>query len=185
MTDKLISQDSEIWKPIPDYEGLYEVSNLGRIKSIPKKVKNSSGSFRFLPEKNKKIYTNRNGYKIVNLSKNNKSKTHTVHRLVAKAFIGDSDMHIDHINNIKTDNRLENLQYCTARENTIKSCMSSYDDRYLSFNKVSKQWVFSIHIKGIRKNIKYSKRKEDCIKSRDVFLKENPQYDIRDCFKLN
>ena len=83
----------EIWKPIKNYEGLYEVSNLGRVRSLDRITKytnrhgNESSQFRQGEIKNQ--CDNGNGYKIVNLYKNNKGKTFYVHRLVVEAFRGE------------------------------------------------------------------------------------------------
>lgn len=95
----------EIWKDIPNYEGLYQVSNLGNVRSVKR---NSQ----------KKPFKNHSGYLRVNLFKNGKGVKHSVHRLVLLGFIGESDLHVNHINAIKDDNRLENLEYVTPKENS-------------------------------------------------------------------
>ena len=73
----------EIWKDIKGYENLYKISNLGRVKSVPKK----NGRFHQKKEIIMKQFDNRHGYLCLSLSKNNKWKTYTVHRLVANAFL--------------------------------------------------------------------------------------------------
>lgn len=101
---------NEIWKDIKDYPN-YMVSNLGRVKSVNyNKTKK---------EKILKEIKIRNGYLYVNLCKNGKVKKHQVHRLVAQAFMPNPDNkpHIDHINTNRTDNRVENLRWCTNKEN--------------------------------------------------------------------
>lgn len=92
----------EIWKPIIGYEGLYEVSNIGNIKNV---VTNTL---------KKQTITNW-GYLSVTLFKDGKGKKIKVHRIVMFAFVGEvsKDVEINHINEIKTDNRLTNLEYCT------------------------------------------------------------------------
>ena len=101
----------EIWKPIRDYEGLYEVSNLGRIKRL-ENDKNRK-------EKILKPYKNKLGYLCINLYRDNKVKQMYVHRLVAIAFIPNPENKpcIDHINTIRNDNRIENLRWVTYKEN--------------------------------------------------------------------
>ena len=102
---------NEIWKPIRDYEGLYEVSNLGRIKRL--------GNDKNRKEKILKPYKNKLGYLRVTLSKDNKVKYMFIHRLVAIAFIPNPENKpcIDHINAIPSDNRVENLRWATYKEN--------------------------------------------------------------------
>lgn len=101
----------EIWKPIRDYEGLYEVSNLGGIKRL-ENDKNRK-------EKILKPYKNKLGYLCINLCRDNKVKQMYVHRLVAIAFIPNPENKpcIDHINTIPNDNRVENLRWVTYKEN--------------------------------------------------------------------
>lgn len=106
----------EIWKDIKDYEGLYQVSNIGRVRRL-------KGYYC----KNDKIIKSRydkDGYLQICLSKNNKTKFFRVHRLVACAFIDnlENKLYINHINGIKDDNRVENIEWCTASENQ-KHCI--------------------------------------------------------------
>lgn len=101
----------EIWKPVIGYEGLYEVSNRGRVKSL-----------NYLRTGREKILKERihQGYNRVTLFKNGVGKEHAVHRLVWNAFKGPipKGLVINHLNEIKNDNRLCNLEICTSKENT-------------------------------------------------------------------
>ena len=101
----------EIWKEVPGYEGLYEVSNLGRVRSL---CYNHTGQTKVLkPHKNSK------GYLLAHLCKEGKKKFFIVHRLVAQAFLPNPDNlpEVNHRNEDKTDNRVDNIEFCTAKYN--------------------------------------------------------------------
>lgn len=98
------------WKPVKDYEGYYEVSNQGEIRRI--KAGKGARLGQCLRPK-----TARNGYREVVLAKDTVKTCKLVHRLVAEAFHGPSDLHVNHINSDKADNRAENLEWCTRSEN--------------------------------------------------------------------
>lgn len=101
----------EEWKEIKDYPN-YMVSNIGRVKSL--NFRGNTGK-----EHLRKIQKNRYGYSILALSKEGKQKGFTMHRLVYEAFVGKipQGMQVNHINEIKSDNRLENLNLMTPKEN--------------------------------------------------------------------
>ena len=109
--------DEEMWKPIKDYEGLYEISSLGRIKRIAGFRKSCRESKVIVQERILKPTKDRDGYLLVSLGK--KSGKLKVHRLVAQAFIPNPENLpcINHKNEIKTDNRVENLEWCTVKYN--------------------------------------------------------------------
>jgi len=110
----------EIWKPVKNYEGLYEVSNFGRVKALSRKwVTGWNNVTRAHSEFLLKPRTTRAGYLAVTLSKNKKASHHSVHRLVLQAFCGNSDLDCNHRDGVKTNNYLENLEYCTTRENIL------------------------------------------------------------------
>jgi hypothetical protein len=129
----------ENWKVIKEYPD-YKVSNLGRVKSF------KYGKERFL--KGGVVNT---GYICVCLSLNGKLKTKMVHQLVATAFLNHNTcgikLVVNHINFIKTDNRLENLEIVTNRENTNKKHLKS-TSKYIgvNWNKQSKKWASYIYI---------------------------------------
>ena len=113
----------EIWKPVIGYEGFYEVSSLGRLRSVDRIDVNTEGDKRLLSGKIIKLHKDSHGYLIAVISKNGVHKTVKIHRLVAMAFIPNPDCKrfVDHINTIRDDNRVENLRWVTARENNLNS----------------------------------------------------------------
>ena len=135
----------EIYKAIPGYEGLYEVSNMGNVKSI-----------QFNKEKILKPAKDGRGHLQVSLWNNSKFKRIKVHQLVAMAFLNHTPcgmkLVVDHINDIKTDNRLDNLQIITQRENVCKT-QGSYSSRYkgVTWFKLRNKWLAQIKINN--KNI--------------------------------
>lgn len=99
----------ELWRDIRGYEGIYQVSNLGRVRSL------KFGRVRILHQASLR------GYKRVGLSKDGVLKTYQVHRLVAEAFIPNADNkpQVDHINGMRDDNRSCNVRWTTAQENNL------------------------------------------------------------------
>lgn len=117
MKDYICPLDGEVWKPVKGYDGKYEVSNMGRIKSFSKKA-SKHGSLL-------KLYVHpSNGYAYVMLHHKGKSKHYRVHVLVMETFTdykSRDGLVIDHINCIKTDNRLSNLEAVTPRVNAQRA----------------------------------------------------------------
>ena len=118
--------DNEYWLKVPDFDGWYEVSNLGRIRSYQN----------FGHQKRKtpiilKPNLDRYGYLCLTLCNKGKHKQVTIHSIVAKAFLPkpSPNLQIDHINGIKTDNRVENLEWVTAKENTLRSVANGLKPR--------------------------------------------------------
>ena len=114
----------EIWKDIPEFEGKYQASNLGRIKSLERYVETYNGKNHCKKHIKEKILSSckrKNGYLAVGLSKNGKTKTFLIHILVMRTFNGYSNLEIDHRDCNKQNNCLSNLEYVTQQENTIRA----------------------------------------------------------------
>lgn len=124
--------DTEIWKDIPGYEWLYQASSLGRIKSLKRKA-----------DRMIRLSHDTNWYHQFSLYKHQSHKHGRVHRIVAQLFISNPDkkFYINHINGLKDDNRVENLEWCTASENT----RHAWDSKLA---KVSMNNHFKLHNPG-------------------------------------
>lgn len=125
----------EIWKDIPEYEGLYQASNMGRIKSLER----IDALGHRLKEKILKPQINRRYYKVC-LCKQSIKKTYRVHRLVWEAFNGQipEGLQVNHINEIKTDNRLSNLNLMTCKENNNYGTHNERIAKKMTNGKLSK-----------------------------------------------
>lgn len=105
----------EIWKDIDGYEGFYQVSNLGKVRSLDRYARNG----RFFEGKTLSSCDNGCGYLVVNLQVDGKNKMHTVHRLVAKAFIPNEHNlpQVNHKDGDKSNNNIDNLEWCNNSMN--------------------------------------------------------------------
>ena len=110
---------NEIWKPISGYEGYYEVSNTGKVRSVDRIIIDLNKKEIPLHGKELSLGMNNKGYYLVTLSKNNIHKTFLVHQLVAKTFIPNPDNFsiINHKDENPTNNNVENLEWCTQKYN--------------------------------------------------------------------
>lgn len=149
--DFLIMEDKEIWVSVLGYEGLYEVSNLGMVKSLPKNGKGGHNGILLKQSKNTK------GYLCVDLCGGIKNIKRLVHRIVYESFFGKTDLQIDHIiEGNKQDNRLCNLQAVSNRYNTSKyqsSKKTSSKFIGVSWDKFSNKWVSKIRINKKQRNL--------------------------------
>lgn len=109
----------EAWKDIEGYEGLYQVSNLGRVKSLDHIIKTKRNKDMLIKGKIKTITIGKDGYCVVNLQHKDSKKLFKVHRLVAQAFIPNphNKTEVNHIDTNKTNNMVDNLEWVTSEEN--------------------------------------------------------------------
>lgn len=117
----------EEWLDIDGYQGYYQASNLGRVRGLDRRVLDYRGP-RNMKGKILKLRLNKAGYLAINLSKEGVRNGFFIARLVAQAFIPNPDglPEVDHINEVKTDNRAENLQWLTRQENIERSHAKAY-----------------------------------------------------------
>lgn len=125
----------EIWKDVVGYEGYYQVSNLGNIRSVDRVIYSDKlhiGTKRKLDGKMLKPYVNAHGYLALTLTKNGKEKSLRVHRLVAEAFIKNPNNYdqINHIDGNKTNNKVENLEWCNNQHNVIHAYKNGLTKHY-------------------------------------------------------
>ena len=148
----------ENFKEVKGYEGLYEVSNLGNVKSLSRTVL-MKGLFPYIKiEKLLNPFTQKNGYLAVGLTCSGKIKTIKIHQLVAIAFLNHKpcglNMVVDHIDNNKLNNNLSNLQIITQRENASKD-RHGYTSKFIGvyWDKTRSFWNAKITINGKTKLI--------------------------------
>jgi hypothetical protein len=151
-------QDTEeIWKDIPGYEGFYQASTLGRIKRLPTIVKHSSGSpgMRRMGGILRQAYGKRFGYYHVSFCANGIKINHRVNVLIAKTFIPNPDNkpQVNHIDHVKTNNRISNLEWVTPSENKIHTIKAgrvkkTHSDGIIDCEKATK--IRSLWASGVR-----------------------------------
>lgn len=161
--------EKEEWRPIKGYEGFYEVSSFGRIKSLPYTVNNG----RLLRERKYKEkiltgYIDAHGYAYIKLAKRDgRQKTAKIHRLVAKAFIPNPDNlpQINHKDENKRNNRVDNLEWCTARYNLNYGSRSKKYMRKVSMIDLETNKVIKVFdsMKDVEKELKIGHSKVSCV----------------------
>jgi hypothetical protein len=130
----------EIWKDIPQFEGVYQASNLGKIKRVIAYKK---------PPGIIKLRKTCNGYMQCCISFMGVKKYYLAHRLVISAFVGIENKDVDHINSDRTDNRIENLRYCTKRENShFRYEREGSESIYRGVTRHNKKWRVRISVNG-------------------------------------
>jgi hypothetical protein len=107
------------WKDVKGYEGFYKVSDTGKVRSVERYVNHPRIGTMLIKGRLLKHYINPDGYYVVNMSRDGKQKKQRTNRLVAQEFVANphNKLEVNHINGIKSDNRVENLEWCTHKEN--------------------------------------------------------------------
>lgn len=142
----------EVWNSIDDYIGYYEVSNLGRVRSLDRVV--DSGQGRVLNIKGKILSVNPTGakrnYQTVQLNKVGIKKNKKVHRLVAEAFIPNPDNkpEVNHIDGNSFNNRVDNLEWATRKENVNHAFNNKLITRPDSVNCPNSKWIYEVYKNG-------------------------------------
>jgi hypothetical protein len=140
------SLPNEEWRDIVGYEGYYQVSSCGRVRSVDRKIKTGRGYIScHVKGKIMKIKVHRTGYLEVSLSINGKSKTHKVHRLVSAAFIPNPQNHkeVNHKDENKANNNVDNLEWCTSKYN------ANYGERNRKSALARSKGIVQIDARGI------------------------------------
>lgn len=151
--------NTEVWKDVKDYEGLYQVSNQGRVKTLEKTIY-YRGQNRTSVSKEKVLKTrvNRWGYESVNLTKEYKMKTFQVHTLVARAYLGDKvKRYVNHIDGYKLNNVPANLEYVEAKENVKHAFETGLRVRGDNARRLNKELVLEIRKRYI-KDVKFTQK---------------------------
>lgn len=159
---KGVAMSKEEWRPVVGYEDRYEVSSLGRVRSVLRGII-------------MKTSLNRYGYEQLYLSKGSMAsrKNCTVHRMVALSFFGESSLQVDHINENKSDNNVQNLRFVTNQENGFysKGSRNSTGLAGVKWSKYPKgrNWASQIRKNGIKVTLGYFATPEEAHES---YMKE-------------
>lgn len=169
---------NEVWKDVNGFKGFYQISNLGNVKSLERKVPQGKyGNYRVLKEMQLHPTDNGNGYLIISLRRGNKRKNYYIHRLVAEHFVDNPRAlnYVNHKDYNKRNNNAENLEWCTQKENVLYSSSR--------MRKTHKNWKVSstnekyIYMRGGRYRLSISGKidrtyatLENAVKAREVVL---------------
>lgn len=157
-------KEKEIWKDIPNYKGIYQISNLGRVKSL----KRISRQGHLLNERILKPGGSKNSYVSVALHCKEKPRNNysaRIHRLVAEAFIPNPEglTQVNHIDEDKRNNKASNLEWCTPRHNLLHSRKKNASSKYngVYYVKAENVWRANCFFQGKLKHLGLFKNEED------------------------
>lgn len=154
-----MSKEKEVWKSVLGYEGCYEISSFGKVKSLSRKHARRNNSYTVqLKEIILKCSKDKDGYLFVGLHENGNTKRISIHQLVAIAFLNHTPcgmkLVVDHIDNNRINNYYKNLQLITCRENTSKD-RKGYASKYVGVDLHKNQWRARININGKEHHLGY------------------------------
>lgn len=163
---------NEVWKDVLGYEGLYQVSNLGQVRSLERYRKNHVGVAKVQGKILRQSIKN-SGYAKVALCKDGKVKTFTIHRMVAQAFVENVDgkTTVNHINGNKLDNRAENLEWTTYAENNMHAIDTGLNKMGVMNNKSSRpvaQYDLDMNLIKVYPSIKEAERQTGVINQKII-----------------
>lgn len=159
----------EIWKDIKGYEGYYQVSNTGSVKSLTREVNRSDNKKGFYKSRILKLNQDKKGYLRVKLTKNSKAKTFKVHRIVADHFLKKSihNKEINHLDGNKKNNKISNLEVCNSSENAIHAILNGFRPRVkLTLNDVIEIRKSNLDHKTLAKNYNVTLSNIKCVINR-------------------
>lgn len=172
-----------IWKPIAGFEGFYEISSDGRVRSLDRIVKTDKRTAQRLRGRELRPAIASTGYKCVVLCGNGKpGRTHNIHSLLAEAFIGPRPQGavVDHIDGNRANNALTNLRYTTQGDNARNVTKASSKSGALGVYKNGTGWQAQIVWRGARHYLGTFRTIPEAISARDAFKKNRlPDVDIR------
>ena len=165
------------WKDVVGYEGLYEISNKGEIKSCERTIFQPGQGYRKIKECNMTPWDNGKGYKVVALSKEGKRKNHYIHRLVAEHFIPNPNnfSEINHIDYDKSNNKSDNLEWTDRRSNVRYSAEHMKHPKTKTHSNtghcyVSQKKGRNVYVITVDKKVRYAKCLEDALAIRDKMI---------------
>lgn len=169
--------ENEVWKDVVGYEGIYKISSKGRLKSLDMITRGKNKSIRKVKGKILKPSISK-GYECTMLQNKGK-KSIRIHRLVALAFLDNptNKKCVNHINGIRDDNRVANLEWCSHRENTVHSekTKGKFTSKYrgVSWDKYNKKWKAHIRLNKKQIHIGYFKTEESAKQAHIDFTLKN------------
>jgi hypothetical protein len=174
----LEDMEGEIWKDIESYDGYYQISNFGRVKSLNREIIRSDGKKNKYKGRILKSHISKRGYYIVDIHINNLRKTYNIHRLIAINFISNpsNKKQVNHIDSNPLNNSINNLEWVNNLENTChRSKKYKYSSKYIGvgWDKYNNKWKCQIYFNGKSKHIGVFNTEEEAYQARCEYEKNN------------